>query len=78
MDIGQEKVARGIRLGALTTQDDFLIPGATPLWRDKRQCVEDAVASKVFFEALIDNDIGRHNEEIGGELRTGHTPFVEV
>ena len=33
--------------------------------------MEDAVAGKILLQPLIDNDIGRHNQEIGGELRTG-------
>jgi hypothetical protein len=68
LDVGQEEIARGVRLSTLTAQDDFLTPGTAPLRRDEWQLVEDAVAGEIFFEALIDDDVGRHDEEISREF----------
>ena len=78
LDVREEEVAGRVRLGALAAQDHFLTPGAAPLWRDQRQFVEDAVAGEVLLQPLVDNDVGRNDQEVGREIRTRHSLLVEV
>lgn len=78
MDVREEKISGRIRLGALAPKNDLDVPLGFPLGRDQRQQIEDFVVAKIFFQALVDDDVRRQEEKIGGKVRSGDHPFVKI
>ncbi len=77
MDVGEEEVARGVRLRGFAAQDHLRLE-RPPFRGNEREVSEDVVAGEVPLQPLVDDYVRRDDQEVGGKLRPGHALLVEV
>ena len=78
LDVRDEQVAGLLRERGLAAQDDVELPLSLPLGREDRQVVEHLPGLEVLAKALEDDDVGRDDEEVVGEIGVLLEAPVEV